>query len=41
MTQGGGTELSNDEKRAHLSDIRREHLVDDICMVEVLPQEGQ
>jgi hypothetical protein len=40
MTQGVGANLTNEEKRAHLSDIRREHLVDDICVVEVLPPEG-
>ena len=37
MTQGVGKNLNNDEKRAHLSDIRRDHLVDDIITVEILP----
>ncbi|MBT3787803.1 MAG: hypothetical protein HOE62_15630 [Alphaproteobacteria bacterium] len=41
MTQGIGANLTNDEKRAHLRDIRREQLIDDICVVEILPPEGQ
>ena len=40
MTQGVGKNLSNDHKRAHLADIRRDHLVDDIITVEILPPEG-
>ncbi len=28
MTQGVGAHLSNDEKRAHLTDLKREHLID-------------
>ncbi len=39
MTQGLGANLTNDQKRAHLADIRREHLVDKICLVEILPPE--
>jgi len=39
MTQGIGANLTNDEKRAHLSDIRREHLIDQICVQEILPPE--
>lgn len=39
LTQGIGANLTNDQKRAHLSDIRREHLVDDICIQEILPPE--
>ncbi|HWK46556.1 MAG TPA: hypothetical protein VNT30_17680 [Stellaceae bacterium] len=39
MTQGIGGALSADEKRAHLEDIRRPHLIDQICTVEVLPPE--
>ena len=35
LTQGIGANLTNDQKRAHLSDIRREHLVDDICILGV------
>ena len=39
MTKGIGANLTNDEKRAHLADIRREHLIDQICIQEVLPPE--
>jgi hypothetical protein len=39
MTQGIGANLTNDEKRAHLSDIRREHLIDQVCPQEILPPE--
>ena len=37
LTQGLGSALTNDEKRAHLADIRREHLIDDVCVQEYLP----
>ncbi len=39
MIQGIGTRLTADEKRAHLSDIRREHLIDQILAPEILPPE--
>ena len=39
MTKGIGSNLTNEEKRAHLADIRREHLIDQICVQEVLPPE--
>jgi hypothetical protein len=39
MTQGLGTRLTADEKRAHLKDIRREHLIDQILAPEILPPE--
>jgi hypothetical protein len=39
MTQGIGANLTNDEKRAHLADIRREHLIDQVCVQEILPPE--
>jgi hypothetical protein len=39
MTYGIGTNLTNDEKRAHLSDLKREHLIDQVCTQEVLPPE--
>lgn len=39
FTQGIGAHLTNDQKRAHLTDIRREHLIDAICQVEILPPE--
>ena len=31
MTQGIGANLSNDEKRAHLIDLKRERLIDQVC----------
>lgn len=40
MTQGVGAHLTNDQKRAHLSDIGREALIDDICVQEILPPES-
>lgn len=39
MTQGIGANLTNDEKRAHLTDLRREHLIDQVCVQEILPPE--
>ncbi len=39
MTQGLGADLPNEAKRAHLADIGREHLVDQICLQEILPPE--
>jgi hypothetical protein len=39
MTKGIGTHLTNDEKRAHLTDLRREHLIDQVCVQEILPPE--
>jgi hypothetical protein len=40
MTQGIGAALTNDEKRAHLADIGRAHLVDEVCVQEILPPEN-
>ena len=39
MTNGIGANLTNEEKRAHLIDLRREHLIDQVCIQEVLPPE--
>jgi hypothetical protein len=39
MNQGIGTRLTADEKRAHLTDIGRPHLIDDIMAPEILPPE--
>jgi hypothetical protein len=39
MTQGIGANLSNDEKRAHLIDLKRGHLIDQVCIQEILPPE--
>jgi hypothetical protein len=39
MTRGIGTRLTADEKRAHLEDIRRAHLIDLVLAPEILPPE--
>ena len=39
LTHGIGANLTGDEKRAHLDDIGRQHLVDDVCPQEILPPE--
>jgi hypothetical protein len=39
MTNGVGANLTNVEKRAHLADLRREHLIDQVCIQEILPPE--
>ena len=39
MTKGIGANLTNDEKKAHLADLRREHLIDQVCIQEILPLE--
>ena len=39
MTAGLGADLPNEQKRAHLADLKREHLVDDVCIQEILPPE--
>jgi hypothetical protein len=40
MTQGIGANLTNDQKRAHLADIRRDHLVDQVCVQEIIPPDA-
>ncbi len=37
MTRGVGANLTNDQKRAHLADLKRDHLADEVCPVEILP----
>jgi hypothetical protein len=37
MVNGIGAHLTNDDKRAHLTDLRREHLIDQVCIQEILP----
>jgi hypothetical protein len=32
MTKGIGAHLTNDEKRTHLTDLKREHLIDQVCV---------
>ena len=39
MMKGIGANLTNDEKRAHLIDLKREHLIDQVCTQEILPPE--
>ena len=39
MVNGIGAQLTNDEKRAHLFDLKRDHLVDQVCVQEILPPE--
>jgi len=39
MVNGVGAHLTNDEKRAHLTDLRREYLIDQVCVQEILPPE--
>jgi hypothetical protein len=39
MTQGIGARLPNDQKRARLRDLGREHLIDQVCIQEILPPE--
>jgi hypothetical protein len=39
MVNGIGANLTNDEKREHLADLRREHLIDQVCVQEILPPE--
>jgi hypothetical protein len=37
MTQGIGAHLTNDEKRAHLTDLKREHLIDQVYSRDFAP----
>ena len=39
MTQGIGANLTNDEKRTHLIDLKRDHLIEQVCTQEILPPE--
>jgi hypothetical protein len=39
MTKGIGANLTNDEKKAHLIDLKREHLIEQVCVQEILPPE--
>jgi hypothetical protein len=39
MVNGIGANLTNEEKRAHLIDLRRERLIDQIYIQEILPPE--
>ena len=37
---GIGAILDNEEKKNHLKDIKREHLIEDICVQEILPSDS-
>jgi hypothetical protein len=39
MTVGIGADLTNDEKRAHLTDLGRAHMIGQVCPQEILPPE--
>ncbi len=39
MTQGIGANITNEHKRAHLEDLGRAHLIDQVCIQEILPPE--
>ena len=39
MVNGISANLTNYEKRAHLTDLRRQHLIDQVCVQEILPPE--
>ena len=39
MTQGVGANIPNDQKKAHLTDIGKAHLLEDVCRQEILPPE--
>ncbi len=40
MTNGIGAHLPNEYKRLHLIDVGRGHLIDDVCIQEILPPEA-
>jgi len=31
--------MTNDERRAHLTDLKQDHLIDQVCVQEILPPE--
>jgi hypothetical protein len=41
MTQGIGAHLTNDERRAHLIDLKCDRLIDQVCIQEILPPEKE
>ena len=41
MTAGIGANLPNEEKRAHLADLKRQHLIDEVCVQEILPPRNE
>jgi hypothetical protein len=41
MVSGIGAHLTNDEKRAHLTDLKRAHLIDQVCIQEISVDSGR
>ena len=41
LVNGIGAHLTNDEKRVHLTDLKREHLIDQVCVQEISPPEKE
>ena len=41
MVCGIGAHLTNDEKRAHLTDLKRAHLIDQVCIQEISFDSGR
>ena len=39
MVNGIGAHLTNDQKKARLIDLKRDHLIDQVCVQEILPPE--
>ena len=37
MSTGIGSHLTNEQKREHLIDLGRDHLIDEVCIQEILP----
>lgn len=37
MTKGIGANLTNDEKKARPLDLKRQHLIEQLCVQEILP----
>jgi len=40
MNNGVGISLTASEKRTHLEDVGRSHLIDQVCVQEILPPES-
>jgi hypothetical protein len=41
MVSGIGAHLTNDEKRAHLTGLKRAHLIDQVCIQEISVDSGR
>ena len=37
LTTGIGANITNEQKREHLSDLMRDHLIEQVCVQEILP----